>query len=292
MKKHLIVFILTLLCVSPAFAAKTMSEGANGRSSRYEGTFQNGDTGVVGSIALPCAGFSVSFFVGEGAGGSVELFASRDNTVAGGTSLGVIAATTVTSQVFRTAFPYLVVNVVAAPASGTARVWISCSQVAESGAGIAAAGGGLVGAHYWIENDAVIAADDCMLFGPGDFISGTSVACTTSAGNQRVNVSFPVGRTVVARLVTCDNRGAGVTGNPVFDIRWRNGATGDTPVDSVNGLTVPAANWTAPGVVTSAAINSTCPYTATGCLAALHVRTAPTGGAGFIVRCNALFEVI
>lgn len=292
MIRRLILLIATLLCVTPSFAVKDIREGATASSSRFEATFQNGDAGDVGAVTNTCGAWAISFFEGEGLGADVEIFGSRDNTSANGVSLATIAATTATPVVVRTSFPYVVVNIDAAPASGTARVYMVCSASAAGGGAAAVAS---LGGRFWADaaNASVdVLAGECFHAVEGDSVEVTPEACAGAAEAEATDhyVVFPVGRQVVAKHLSCVASAAvDPDGSLTLELRWRSGGA-VTFTESVAALVITGAQHDA--LLRSVPLDSQCPYASAGCLATVRVRAETmTTAVAVQYDCDVLFEV-
>jgi hypothetical protein len=137
-----------------------------------------------------------------------------------------------------------------------------------------------------------MAANTCFNEAEGDFSLATSVACVgTAADVPRTALGFAPGRLVMATKLVCVGLGTAGATPPVFDVLWRSGAAPATQTASTAGLTFPAANY-ASGALAVADINSVCPYTSTGCLVSLRIRTAPGAGATGIAQSCELFTEV
>jgi hypothetical protein len=278
----------------PASATKSLSGGVSAQASvhRQTASYANGDSGVVGSFDNTCGAWAVSHFVGGGGGGVTEVYGSRDGTTAAGELLATLSTTSAVPIVVRTAYPRIVVNINTAPAAGTdAKTFFVCSAVATGGG---AATVDSASANFWLKagSAANMTAGLCFEENEGEFSTGLPQACTvTTAGVDSTTFVIAPGRVVVARRLVCSGLGTAGATPPVFGVVWRSGAAPGTQTDSTVTLTFPNANY-ASGAIASAEINSTCPYTASGCYVGVRIRTAPGAGAANINQnCDLFLEV-
>lgn len=191
-----------LVCAPRADAAKNLSGGFVGHGAyRQEASFQNGDTGVVGSFDNICGSWSVSHFVGEGGGGVVEVWGSRGTTTADGQLLATLSTTSAAITNVSTGFPRIVVNINAAPASGTARTYFVCAS------GIAAlqsTGPLVVTGRQWsigFGTTAALAAGSCLIALPNMGSSG--VGCAAPIGNTGAAIQGTAGRPILLTKRVC-----------------------------------------------------------------------------------------
>lgn len=131
--KKLLVLIFALLLAAPAAAAVTTSRSHNG----WVVAFGNGDTEDSAHIDNVCATWRVSFDLGGGSAAATiyGLTNSNDATTAGTalTNGTLTAASLAAPVVVSTSLPYIKVDVVTGPSSGTARVWMYCTLTAGGG---------------------------------------------------------------------------------------------------------------------------------------------------------------
>lgn len=140
LKRLLVKFLLMLaplLLAAPSLATVVTKRGLADDSWVVE--FVSGDTADSASINNTCASWNVSFDLGGGSA-AATIYGINAPSVATGAS-GSTALTNGTLTVaslaapvsVSTALPYLKVDVVSGPSSGTARVYLNCVKLASSG---------------------------------------------------------------------------------------------------------------------------------------------------------------
>lgn len=136
----LVAFLLALLVAGSSDATVTTSRGQAGG---WVVSFVNGDTADSAAIDNTCATWRVSFDLGGGsAAATIYGLTNSTDATSVGTALtgGTLTASSLAAPVVvSTALPYIKVDVVTGPSSGTARVWLFCTLSAGGGSGFSTA---------------------------------------------------------------------------------------------------------------------------------------------------------